>query len=74
VGIIPFTTPLPAAPIHGFYLYDNTLALVELFTAVLNITQPDELAAYTRVFTHLANAATYGPTARSLLTTLLDHQ
>lgn len=72
VGIIPFTTPLPAAPIHGFYLYDNTLALVELFTAVLNITQPDELAAYTRVFTHLSNAATYGPTARSLLATLLD--
>jgi transcriptional regulator with XRE-family HTH domain len=74
VGVIPFATQMSVAPIHGFYLYDNTLALVELFTAVLNITQPDEIGAYERVFNHLADAAVYGPEARALLTGLLDQR
>lgn len=75
VGIIPFGVPLNVGPLHGFYLYDNKLVLVELFTAVLNVSQTDEIAAYERVFTHLAEAATYGPAARSLLTHALEqHQ
>jgi transcriptional regulator with XRE-family HTH domain len=74
VGIVPFATQMTVAPIHGFYLYDNTLALVELFTAVLNVTQPDELGAYERVFGHLADAAVYGAEARTLLTGLLDQR
>jgi transcriptional regulator with XRE-family HTH domain len=74
VGIIPFAAQLPAAPIHGFYLYDNTLALVELFTAVLNITQSDELGAYERVFNHLAGTAVYGAEARTLLTGLIGQR
>lgn len=74
VGVIPFATQLAVAPIHGFYLYDNTLALVELFTAVLNVTQADEIGAYERVFGHLADAASYGTEARTLLTSLLDQR
>lgn len=72
LGIIPFNAPLTVGPIHGFYLYDNTLVLVELFTAVLNITQSDEIAAYERVFGHLAEAANYGAGARGLLTRTLS--
>jgi len=68
VGIIPFEAPLAVGPIHGFYLYDSNLVLVELFTAVLNVTQADEVAAYERVFGHLADAAVYGSDARALLT------
>ncbi|TWD84003.1 helix-turn-helix protein [Kribbella amoyensis] len=71
VGIIPFGAPLSVGPLHGFYLYDNKLAIVELFTAVLNISQSDELAAYERVFGHLANAAAYGNDARTILTRTL---
>jgi len=74
VGVIPFSTPMAVAPIHGFYLYDNTLVLVELFTAVLNVSQADEIGAYERVFNHLADAALYGAEARTLLTGLLDRQ
>jgi transcriptional regulator with XRE-family HTH domain len=72
VGIIPFATQMSVGPIHGFYLYDNTLVLVELFTAVLNVTQTDEIGAYERVFTHLADTAVYGADARTLLTSRLD--
>jgi len=74
VGIIPFTTTLTVGPIHGFYLYDNNLVLVELFTAVLNVSQTDEIAAYEHVFGHLAEAAVYGAEARTLLTRMLDQQ
>ena len=72
VGIIPFSAPMSVGPIHGFYLYDNTLVLVELFTAVLNVSQTDEIGAYERVFGHLAEAAVYGAEARTLLTRKLD--
>lgn len=72
VGIIPFDTQLTVGPIHGFYLYDNDLVLVELFTAVLNVSQADEIAAYERVFGHLADTAVYGAEARTLLTRMLD--
>ncbi|MFK4089863.1 helix-turn-helix domain-containing protein [Kribbella sp. NPDC020789] len=72
VGIVPFGVPLAAAPAHGFYLYDDKLVLVELFTAVLHVTQTDEVRAYERVFTKLANAAIYGADARSLLTHALS--
>jgi len=72
LGIIPFDAQLPVGPIHGFYLYDNTLVLVELFTAVLNISQADEIGAYERVFGHLANAAVYGADARAVLTRTLN--
>lgn len=67
LGIIPFDAELPVGPLHGFYLYDRNLVLVELFTAVLNISQTDEIGAYERVFGHLAGAAIYGADARALL-------
>jgi hypothetical protein len=71
LGIIPFDADPPVGPLHGFYLYDNSLVLVELFTAELNITQAGELGAYERVFGHLASAAVYGPAVRELLTRTL---
>ncbi|WP_337906103.1 helix-turn-helix transcriptional regulator [Kribbella solani] len=71
VGVIPFGAPLAVAPIHGFYLYDDKLVLVELFTAVLNVSQAGEIGAYERSFGHLANAAVYGGEARALLTRTL---
>jgi len=74
VGIIPFGVPLEVGPIHGFYLYDDKLVLVELFTAVLNVSQANEIGAYERVFGHLANAAVYGADARTLLTRTLGQQ
>ncbi|MEV6413826.1 helix-turn-helix transcriptional regulator [Kribbella sp. NPDC051718] len=74
VGIVPFSADMAVGPLHGFYLYDSTLVLVELFTAVLNVSQPGEIGAYERVFGHLADAAVYGAEARSLLADALDRQ
>lgn len=74
VGIVPFSAEMEVGPLHGFYLYDNSLVLVELFTAVLNVSQPGEIGAYERVFGHLAAAAVYGAEARTLLTSALERQ
>jgi len=72
LGIIPFDTLLTVGPMHGFYLYDRGLVVVELFTAVLNISQAGEIGAYERVFGHLAEAAVYGADARAMLTRALN--
>lgn len=74
VGIIPFSAPLKIGPMHGFYMYDDKLVLVELFTAGLNVSQADEIGGYERVFGHLANAAVYGADARTILTDALAQQ
>lgn len=74
LGIIPFGKPLSVGPLHGFYLYDDTMVVIELFTAVLNVTQPEEIAAYQRTFTHLADSAVYGSEARAVLTNVLNEQ
>ncbi|MFK4084482.1 helix-turn-helix domain-containing protein [Kribbella sp. NPDC020789] len=74
VGIVPFSAMYSVGPQHGFYLYDSTLVLVELFTAGLSITQPDEIGAYERVFGHLAQAAVYGSEARAVLARSLESE
>jgi len=71
LGVIPFDSRLVVGPIHGFYLYDSSLVLVELFTAVLNVTNQGEIGAYERVFTHLSETAVYGVESRAILTRAL---
>jgi len=71
LGVIPFDSRLVVGPIHGFYLYDSSLVLVELFTAVLNVTNQGEIGAYERVFGHLAETAVYGVESRAILTRAL---
>jgi transcriptional regulator with XRE-family HTH domain len=70
-GVIPFSTPMPVGPLHGFYIYDKSSVFVELYTAGLHINQPNEIAAYLRVFGHLAAAAHYGAAARNVITSAL---
>lgn len=70
-GVLPFETRMPVAPIHGFHLYDDRLVLVEHFTAELQLTQPEEIAAYRELFGLLAGEARYGPDARLIVTRAL---
>jgi transcriptional regulator with XRE-family HTH domain len=70
-GVIPFEQQLPVAPVHGFYVYDQRVVQIEHLTAELKLTQPSEIAAYTRFFDRLAEVARYGPEARALITRAL---
>jgi transcriptional regulator with XRE-family HTH domain len=70
-GVIPFGVELPAAPVHGFWIFDEQRVTVENFTAELTLTQPAEVAAYLRLFSTFADVASYGAAARAVLTAAL---
>jgi transcriptional regulator with XRE-family HTH domain len=72
LGIIGFDTEYTTSPWHGFWLYDAKKVFVETFSAGLNLTQPQEIELYGRVFEELAAVASYGRAARAIITRVLD--
>lgn len=70
-GVIPFETRLPLAPVHGFWLMDERVVVVENFTASQNLTQASEISSYVRIFDELAKAARYESEARAITTRAL---
>jgi transcriptional regulator with XRE-family HTH domain len=70
-GVIPFEAELPLAPVHGFWLMDERVVVVENFTASQNLTQASEISSYVRIFDQLAAAAQYGSEARMVITSTL---
>ncbi len=72
LGIIPSTVDRPMWPVEGFWLFDDTTALVELATAKVTVTQPHELLIYQRTFALLAEMAVYGKAARNCITEAID--
>ena len=70
-GVIPFEAKLPLAPVHGFWLMDERVVIVENFTASQNLTQVSEVSAYVRIFDQFASAARYDSDARSITTRAL---
>ncbi len=70
-GVIPFETRLPLAPVHGFWLMDERVVVVENFTASQNLTQASEVSSYVRIFGELAKAARYESEARAIITRAL---
>jgi transcriptional regulator with XRE-family HTH domain len=70
-GVIPFEATLPLAPVHGFWLMDDQIVVVENFTASQNLTQASEIASYVRIFEEFAKAARYDSEARAIITRAL---
>jgi transcriptional regulator with XRE-family HTH domain len=70
-GVIPFGARLPLAPVHGFWLMDERVVVVENFTASQNVTQANEIATYVRIFGQLAAVARYESEARSVIAPVL---
>jgi transcriptional regulator with XRE-family HTH domain len=66
-GVIPFSQPLPVAPVHGFHLYDDHVVYVEHLTGELKLTEPAEVRTYLAAFGQLAGIAVYGAQARGLI-------
>lgn len=67
LGIIPFETIFVIAPLHGFWVMDDRLVAVETFSAELNLTQPQEIAHYMKVFETLSLDADYDRKAQAHL-------
>ncbi|MER6032181.1 helix-turn-helix transcriptional regulator [Streptomyces sp. NPDC001851] len=73
VGIIPLASPSRGQwPRETFHVYDDRLVSVELVSARVRITQPDEIALYLKAFEQLRGAAVYGAEARTLIAQAID--
>ena len=72
LGIIPLMTERPAVASAGFWIFDSSLAALETPTASLEVTRPQEIELYARMFQHLRTAARYGHAARALVIKTLD--
>jgi transcriptional regulator with XRE-family HTH domain len=72
LGIIPFEAAYAVAPTHGFWLLDNSRVMVETFSAELNLTQPQEIELYASIFKKMAEAASYGRSARAVIMRVID--
>ncbi|PKV85861.1 helix-turn-helix transcriptional regulator [Streptomyces sp. TLI_146] len=68
LGVIPMATRERALwPMETFHVYDDTFVSVELLSAQVNVTQPNEVALYLKAFEQLRTMAVYGPDARALV-------
>jgi transcriptional regulator with XRE-family HTH domain len=72
LGVIPLMTERPAVASTGFWIFDNTLVALETPTASIEVTQPNEIQLYTRMFDTLATTAVYGREARNLIIKTLN--
>ncbi|MFJ6657795.1 DUF5753 domain-containing protein [Streptomyces sp. NPDC091377] len=68
IGIIPTAT---RERVHWteetFHVFDAKIVTVELVSAELEVTQPDEIALYVRAFDRLGSMAVHGADARALV-------
>ncbi|HUY51060.1 MAG TPA: helix-turn-helix transcriptional regulator [Streptosporangiaceae bacterium] len=77
LGIIPMMTERKAVGSAGFWIFDNSLAALEIPTASIEVTRPQEIEMYARMFGYLESAAVHGPAARALISRTLaelDHR
>ncbi|MET9178788.1 helix-turn-helix transcriptional regulator [Kitasatospora aureofaciens] len=73
LGVIPLGSPRGSGwPVESFTMYDDAQVNVELVSAHLTITQPAEIAEYSRTFSELAGIAVHGAEARSLITSAIN--
>lgn len=72
LGIIDFEASYVVDPRHGFWLLDHDRVRVETFSAELNLRQPQEIELYSGIFEQLAAVASYGGTARAIITRVID--
>jgi transcriptional regulator with XRE-family HTH domain len=67
LGIIPMMTERGAVPSAGFWIFGDSLVALEIPTASIEVTRPQEIELYARMFEHLKGAAVYGAAARALI-------
>jgi transcriptional regulator with XRE-family HTH domain len=66
LGILP-TSIRHYMTFGGFWIFDNRMVQLETYSAAITITQPREIAMYSKVFQHYSGRALYGPQARDLI-------
>ncbi|MFG2096257.1 helix-turn-helix domain-containing protein [Streptomyces sp. NPDC048612] len=73
LGVIPMGVVRGNAwPVEPFSMYDEMQVSAELVSAGLTVTQPREIAEYSKAFTELARIAVFGASARKLITSAIN--
>jgi transcriptional regulator with XRE-family HTH domain len=67
LGVIPMMTERTAVASAGFWIFDSSLVALETPTASVEVTRPQEIELYARMFEHLQAPALYGSAARALI-------
>ena len=70
LGIIPWTTPVHSPALHCFTIFDDRAVIVGTETATAIITDPDDIADYTKRHAFYTRYTVVGDPARALLTRL----
>lgn len=72
LGIVPLMTVRRVIGSTGFWIFDESLVAIETPTASIEVSQPQEIGLYSRMFEQLRRPALYGREARSLIISVLD--
>jgi transcriptional regulator with XRE-family HTH domain len=67
LGIIPMMTERTAVASAGFWIFDSSMVALETPTASIEVTRPQEIDLYSRMFGHLKASALHGAAARALI-------
>lgn len=67
LGIIPMMVERTAVGSTGFWIFDNSLVALETPTASIEVTRPQEISLYARMFDHLRTATVSGQDARAVI-------
>lgn len=67
IGIIPLMTERGAVGSAGFWIFDEALVCLETPTAAIEVTRPQEVTLYARMFDRLRQCAVHGAAARALI-------
>lgn len=71
LAVVPLDAALPNSPWHGFWIFDDTLVLVETLTAELSLRDVEDIETYSRFFESLWQVASHGQEAVALLRRLI---
>ncbi|WP_319045366.1 helix-turn-helix domain-containing protein [Kribbella solani] len=72
LGIVPSLTVRDVIGSAGFWIFDDSLVKLETPTASIEVSQPQELGLYVKMFDHLRGCAVYGADARRLVLRVVD--
>jgi transcriptional regulator with XRE-family HTH domain len=67
LGIIPMMAERSGIASAGFWIFDDSLVALEIPTASIEATRPQEIELYAKMFEHLRSAAAFGQAARALV-------
>ncbi len=66
-SVIPLSARLPVTMHHGFSIFDDSLVLVETFSAELSLRDADDIGLYIDIFDRLWDVALHRDDARRLI-------